>query len=97
MDGTDPETPKTLNTYFDIILDDASHFQHHQIQTLDIFLPYVKEGGIYIIEDIDPANDQEGRLREIATKHNYTMTWHDLRDLTPVRRFDNIMAVFIKS
>ena len=97
MDGTDPETPKTLNTYFDIILDDASHFQHHQIQTLDIFLPYVKEGGIYIIEDIDPANDQEGRLRAIATKHNYTMTWHDLRDLTPVRRFDNIMAVFIKS
>ena len=96
MDGTDPETPKKLNTYFDIILDDASHFQHHQIQTLDIFLPYVKKGGIYIIEDINPANNQEGRLRDIATKHNYSMIWHDLRDFTPVRRFDNVIAAFIK-
>ena len=37
---------------FDIILDDGSHHDMDQIDTLKHFYPYLKEGGIYIIEDI---------------------------------------------
>jgi len=44
------------NIKFDIILDDGSHHDMHQIQTLRNFYPYLKDGGIYIIEDIYPGS-----------------------------------------
>lgn len=37
---------------FDIIIDDGSHHDMDQINTLRNFYPYVKPGGYYIIEDI---------------------------------------------
>lgn len=97
MDGTNAETAKNINKKFDIIIDDASHFQHHQIATLDLFLPYLSLDGVYIIEDIDPKDNIHDKLLNIANKHSFTMEWHDLRDLSPVHRFDNIMAVFKKN
>lgn len=39
---------------FDIIIDDGSHYDMDQLQTLRNFYPYLKDGGIYIIEDINP-------------------------------------------
>lgn len=41
---------------FDIIIDDGSHLDMHQFQTLNNFLPYLKENGLYIIEDIYPGS-----------------------------------------
>jgi len=41
---------------FDIILDDGSHADMDQLQTLRNFYQYVKPGGIYIIEDIYPGS-----------------------------------------
>jgi hypothetical protein len=41
---------------FDIIIDDGSHIDMDQFQTLRNFYPYLKEGGIYIIEDIYPSS-----------------------------------------
>jgi hypothetical protein len=38
---------------FDVILDDGSHAWEHQLQTLKNFYPYLRPGGIYIIEDIN--------------------------------------------
>ena len=38
---------------FDIIVDDCAHYVDSQIEALDIYLPLLKEGGIYVIEDID--------------------------------------------
>jgi hypothetical protein len=37
---------------FDIIIDDASHFPHHQQITLEMLFPHLKPGGIYFIEDL---------------------------------------------
>ena len=37
---------------FDIIIDDGSHLQEHQVQTLAHFYKYLKPNGYYIIEDI---------------------------------------------
>lgn len=41
---------------FDIIIDDGSHYDLNQLKTLQNFYPYVKEGGIYVIEDIYPGS-----------------------------------------
>jgi hypothetical protein len=37
---------------FDLILDDGSHKHRHQILSYKILFPYVKRGGLYIIEDL---------------------------------------------
>lgn len=41
-----------LNTKFDIIIDDGSHYFQHQLDTLNNMFPYLKDNGIYVIEDI---------------------------------------------
>jgi hypothetical protein len=38
---------------FDVIIDDGSHAWEHQLETLKNFYPYLKQNGIYIIEDIN--------------------------------------------
>ncbi len=39
-------------TSFDIILDDGSHDEHHQILGFQVLGKYLKRGGIYVIEDM---------------------------------------------
>lgn len=41
-----------VNVKFDIIIDDGYHYDEAQKKTLVNFLPYLKDGGIYVIEDI---------------------------------------------
>lgn len=41
---------------FDIIIDDGSHWEGHQYQTLTNFFPYVRGKGFYVIEDICPGS-----------------------------------------
>lgn len=36
----------------DIIIDDGGHFSSQQRNTLEVFWPYLKQGGVYIVEDI---------------------------------------------
>lgn len=45
---------KLNNIKFDIIIDDGSHHDMDQINTLKNFYPYLKDDGLYIIEDIYP-------------------------------------------
>jgi hypothetical protein len=37
---------------FDFIVDDGSHIYNHQILSFQILFPFLKKGGIYVIEDI---------------------------------------------
>jgi hypothetical protein len=37
---------------FDIILDDGSHLPEDQILTAELFVPLLRPGGVYIIEDV---------------------------------------------
>jgi 2-polyprenyl-3-methyl-5-hydroxy-6-metoxy-1,4-benzoquinol methylase len=94
MDGTKKETAMLLNTVFDIIIEDGSHLPMHQIETLDVFAPYLNIGGVYIIEDIDGQYENTLRpsLQQIADKYGLTMEWMDLRHVKG--RFDDIVAVF---
>jgi hypothetical protein len=46
-----------LNIQFDIIIDDGWHWDEAQKHTLVNFFPYLKENGLYIIEDIYPGSN----------------------------------------
>jgi hypothetical protein len=37
---------------FDIVIEDGSHFWEHQITSLKTIFPFVRKGGIYIVEDL---------------------------------------------
>ncbi len=37
---------------FDIIIDDGGHFMNQQIISFNVLFPYVKPGGIYVVEDL---------------------------------------------
>jgi hypothetical protein len=37
---------------FDLIVDDGSHLYEHQILTFKVLFPFLKQGGIFIVEDV---------------------------------------------
>ena len=39
----------------DIVLDDGSHVAEHQRASLDILMPLVTEGGLYVVEDVQTS------------------------------------------
>jgi len=49
---------------FDIIVDDGSHYDEHQLQTLENLWDRLKPGGYYIIEDLQPRNRIHGEFRD---------------------------------
>jgi hypothetical protein len=42
----------SLGENFDFILDDGSHVPAHQILTAKLFVPLLRPGGLYVIEDV---------------------------------------------
>jgi hypothetical protein len=63
-----------LDIEFDIIIDDGYHYDQAQLSTLSNFFPYLKEGGIYVIEDIYPGskvNQDSSLVRNIVKGHPY--------------------------
>ena len=41
---------------FDIVIDDGSHEQDHQIISLEEVFPHVRSGGVYLCEDVGPMS-----------------------------------------
>lgn len=59
---------------FDIIIDDGNHSSDSQYRTLANFFPYLKEGGMYVIEDIYPGSEvarYPARVKEIIGNRPY--------------------------
>lgn len=56
--------PTLKDQSFDIILDDGSHYDEHQLKTLHNLWSRVRPGGYYIIEDLQPWNRIHGEFRE---------------------------------
>lgn len=44
---------------FDVIIDDGSHVLEHQLLTAAVLLPYLRPGGVYVIEDVMSPNESE--------------------------------------
>lgn len=49
---------------FDIIIDDGSHYDEHQLQTFMNFWGRLKAGGYYIVEDITPHSRMSGYMKD---------------------------------
>jgi hypothetical protein len=45
----------TAHGPFDFIIDDGSHLNAHQIETFGILWPHLKDGGVYIVEDVQTS------------------------------------------
>jgi GT2 family glycosyltransferase len=66
-DATQEKTKKEVFNYtneFDIVIEDASHFSNHIIKAFVDFFPKIKDGGIFIAEDLHCSywKDWEGGL-----------------------------------
>lgn len=61
---------KIGNIKFDIIIDDGSHIDANQLKTLANFYPYLKDSGIYIVEDIYPGSALSKTPKVIAPLAN---------------------------
>ena len=67
---------------FDIILDDGSHYGEHIVTSFKTLYPYLKEGGIYVIEDLHAAQlDEQKMIAEIRAlnypRHEFYQAHHN--------------------
>ena len=93
-DATSSESIHKFEGPFDIIVEDGSHTLEHQIQHFKDYASAVKQGGLYIIEDVHERNLSalQSALKLIASDKGFTMESMDLRYIKG--RFDDILIVF---
>lgn len=75
---------------YDIILEDASHYLEHQLESIKLYLPLLKQDGIMIIEDIQDINYLEDIYNAIDDSTHYAYTI-DLR--FNKSRWDDVIVV----
>lgn len=69
----------------DILIDDGSHIETDQQETVEAFMPYIADGGFYCIEDlhstiIDCESDLILGLLSVTNKENFDSGYGDLRN-----------------
>ena len=91
-DVTDEQKIHTIfeGRSFDFIIDDGSHLLSHQVQAFKILFPYLKNGGVYFIEDIFNIDKD----REIFQSLHKNLKIVDLR--SQKNRFDDVLAIIQK-
>lgn len=87
-----PTTRRQLEKYgqFDFIIDDGDHNGNTQVATWYNIWPLLKEGGIYVVEDV--ANI--GYMHEQFEALHKSCTIHDLRKVKGRR--DDVLIVYTK-
>jgi len=79
---------KLIGQTFDVVIDDASHMAQDQETTFKLLKPFMRPGGIYIIEDILALEPERPRFTRL----------HDncqIIDLRGVKgRFDDVLIVY---
>ena len=83
----------SFQKYYDIIIEDASHEVDHQIQHFFDFAPFVKPGGLYIIEDVNQIHFEKlvNSINSHAASLGFTMQIKDLRSVKG--RIDDILVI----
>lgn len=54
-----------------LIIDDGSHIPEHQVITFNTLFPFLKEDGVYIIEDIETSYWCRGNMGVYPTQYGY--------------------------
>lgn len=81
---------KDKNLKFDIIIDDGSHQIQDQLNTVGLLYPYLNEGGIYIIEDIQAIDSQKQYFEQLGVPI-------EIIDLRSVKgRHDDVLIIIRK-
>ena len=86
---------------FDVILDDASHNPEHQVEVIRTALPFLKQGGLLIIEDIfrdrstEPYETVFQEVRHLVSFHTFIVCDHQNR-YSPGWNNDKLL-VFVKA
>jgi len=65
---------------FDIIIEDGSHLWEHQITTLKTLYPFLRAGGLYVVEDLQTNyGDMRAEYRGVASQTcvEFLKTWLD--------------------
>lgn len=90
------EDPKEVKKYFngirfDVIIEDAGHDPKQQLKIFEVFHPYLAEGGVYIIEDIQDL-DRDGQLfLEIRELYKRDVEIVDRRNVK--NRYDDCLII----
>ena len=81
---------------FDIIIDDGPHTLESQLKSIELYLPKLKQNGLFVIEDIQSTewfdsliNKSEKVCESIDTDFEYTVECIDLRDKK--NRWDDLL------
>lgn len=80
------------DTKFDIIIDDGSHQLKDQISTFNFLKDNIKEGGLFIIEDILDLDNSKNEFENLANQNNLEF---EILDLRPIKnRYDDVLIVY---
>jgi Methyltransferase domain len=85
----------SLNTKFDVLLDDGPHTLKSMIQFIKLYSPLMADDGILIIEDVQQINWIDILKSTVPTELKPFIKIYDLRDNK--RRYDDIVFVIDKS
>lgn len=80
---------------FDMILDDGSHVNEHVIFSFEILFPYIKPGGVYIVEDVCTSYWEHygGGLLKYGTMMEYFKKLADDVNFRGLVNYDNVINV----
>jgi hypothetical protein len=86
-DGTKPEVFESLPS-FTLVIDDASHSLHDQLETFKIVFPTMQKGGLYIIEDIQDFSSAKAAFEQL----NPNFEIFDIREHSG--RYDDVIFLY---
>jgi len=85
------------NAPLDIFLDDGPHTLESQLDAIKYYLPKVKSGGLFLIEDVQDESwfdDLELQVKQLNDKDQYTIERVDLRHMKNMygdHRYDDLI------
>jgi hypothetical protein len=85
---------------FDVIIEDGSHIWDHQITSLRTLFPFLKNGGLYIVEDLQTNyGAMQDNYRGVAHSScvEYLKTWVDLRVGDNQIPINNVEDAFLRT
>lgn len=85
---------------FDIVIEDGSHMWDHQITSLRTIFPFLKNDGIYVVEDLQTNyGPLESRFRGVASSScvEYLKKWLDLFVADDQMPLTNLEDAFLRT
>jgi hypothetical protein len=79
----------SMSDDIDIFIDDGPHLLHTQKRAIDLYLPKVKSGGLFVIEDIQSDDDLTALMDYIPEEYKPFAKVNNFRDTKD--RYDDVI------